>query len=303
MKIVPSYYPFRSEQARAEYTALLGERAQAWPVPCETCLIETPSAQTFVRISGHPGDPPLVLLHGAKGHSLTWIPNITALSAQYRTYALDTINDIGLSVNRQHTGRLDYLLGWLGEVLNELVPAGSVNLAGLSFGGMLAAQVALRHPERIRRLVLLAPAATVLPVSPAMLARAALTLLPGARFRRQFYDWLLHDTAHSGEAGRAYVDQAVHDWAVAERCFGPLPLTGAAVLPDAALEAFHVPTLFMVGEHEKMYSAEQAVKRLNRVAPHIRTAIIPRAGHDLWVAQADLVTAKMLDFLNEPATR
>ena len=58
--------------------------------------------------------------------------------------------------------------------------------------------------------------------------------------------------------------------------------------------------LFLVGENEKIYSARKAVRRLNRVAPHIKTEIIPGAGHDLWVVQADRVTGKILDFLGEP---
>lgn len=101
----------------------------------------------------------------------------------------------------------------------------------------------------------------------------------------------------SGGGGRAWVDQAVADWEVAERCFGPLPTVPAPVLEDKAWQNLRVPTLFLVGENEKMYSAQKAVTRLRRVAPQIKAEIIPQAGHDLWVAQAKLVTHKMLEFL------
>lgn len=111
---------------------------------------------------------------------------------------------------------------------------------------------------------------------------------------------MLHDTAQSGEAGRAVVDQAVADWVAAQRCFGPLPLIAANVIQDQELRAFKVPTLFLVGEHEKVYSAQKAVSRLNRVAPQIVTEIIPLAGHDLWIVQADLVNQLLLNFLDVP---
>ena len=137
----------------------------------------------------------------------------------------------------------------------------------------------------------------MLPVSGAFLLRALLTLIPGADFRRKFYYWLLHDTVQSGETGRARVDEAIADWEVAERCFGPLPVLAATVIDDKALQGLRVPLLFLVGENEKIYSAQKAVGRLNRVAPQIKTEIIPQAGHDLWVAQADIVTKKILDFL------
>jgi pimeloyl-ACP methyl ester carboxylesterase len=295
-------HPFRSARAKAEYQALYMERAQAWPVASDTMLIGTPSGQTFVRLSGRLTDPPLILLPGSRGTSLTWIPNIAALSAHYRTYALDSIYDFGLSVSRRNIKTPDDLVTWLAEVLALLVPEGSLSLVGLSFGGWLASQYALRFPERLHKVVFLAPAATVLPVSFALILRALLTLIPLPGFRQQFYYWLLHDTVQSGATGRAIVDEAVADWAVAERCFGPLPLVNATVLEDKALQGFRIPSLFLVGEHEKVYSARRAVSRLRRVAPQIKAEIIPQAGHDLWLVQADIVTRKILDFLGESET-
>jgi len=263
-------------------------------------MIETPSGQTFVRMSGCLTDPPLILLPGSRGTSLTWIPNIAALSAHYRTYALDSIYDFGLSVSRQNIKKPEDLVTWLDEVLTVLVPQGSLSLVGLSYGGWLVSQYALRFPERLHKVVLLAPAVTVLPVSFALLFRAVLTLIPLPGFRQQFYYWLLNDSVQSGETGRALVDEAVADWTVAERCFGPLPMVNATLLGDKELQGFRVPCLFMVGENEKIYPARKAVKRLNRVALWIKTELIPQAGHDLWFVQAEIVTGKILDFLNDP---
>ena len=273
------------------------ERAAKWPIPSETRFIETLSGQTFVRVSGRITDPPLVLLPGSMGTSLSWIPNITALSAQYKIYAVDSIYDFGLSIRRKKIKTPDDIVTWLHEVLTALVPDIPANLIGLSYGGWLASQYALRFPERVRKVVLLAPAVTVLPVSLALLFRALLTRIPLPGFHEQFYYWLLQDTVQSGEFGRAMVDEAIADWIVAERCFAPLPTIAPKVLNDAALRNFRVPCLFCVGEHEKIYSAQKAVNRLNRVAPQIKTEIIPNAGHDLTIAQAELVTKKMLDFL------
>ena len=298
-----AFHPFRSTQAKAEYHALYMERAKAWPVPSETKLIDIPSGQTFVRMSGHSTNPPLILLPGSKGTSLTWIPNIAALSEHYRTYALDSIYDFGLSVSRKNIKTPDDLVTWLDEVLTVLVPDGSLSLVGLSYGGWLSTQYALRFPERLNKIVLLAPAVTVLPVSFALILRALLSLIPLPGFRQQFYYWLLNDTVQSGEMGRAFVDEAIADWAVAERCFGSLPMVGATVLDNKTLQDFKIPCLFMIGEHEKIYSAQQAVNRLNRVAPQIKTEIIPHAGHDLWFVQADIVTSKILDFLSDPKIR
>jgi pimeloyl-ACP methyl ester carboxylesterase len=267
-------------------------------VPCETRRLETPSAATYVRASGNPAHPPLVLLHGARGNSLMWVPNIAALSAAYRTYALDTPGETGLSVSRRRMTRAEEVLGWLEEALDALAPEGALNLAGLSYGGWLACQYARRHPERVRRLALLAPAATVLPVSGALLARALLSLLPGRAGRRRFYYWLLRDSVESGPAGRAWVDAAIEDWALAERCFKTLLLAPATVLDEATLRAWAPRTLVLLGENEKIYSARRAVERLRRVAPQIEARVMPGGGHDLWAVRAEAVNRVVVDFLN-----
>lgn len=266
----------------------------------ETRLIETPSGQTFVRISGESTSPPLVLLPGSLATSLSWIPNIAALSSRFRTYALDSIYDFGLSVRRKKIKNREDIITWLDEVLTTLIPLEPFNLMGLSYGGWLASQYALRFPERLHKLVLLAPAMTVLPVSFQLIFRALLTRIPFKGFHRQFYYWLLRDAVQSGKSGQAFVDEAIKDWEIAERCFSPMPMIPATILNDETWQSFKTPTLFMVGENEKMYPAQKAVSRLNLVAPQIKTEIISQAGHDLTFAQADVVNGRILDFLGNP---
>lgn len=260
-------------------------------------MIETPSGQTFVRISGESTNLPLVLLPGSLATSLAWVPNIAALSSRHKTYALDSIYDFGLSVRRRKIKNREDIIAWLDEVLTVLIPTGTFNLMGLSYGGWVASQYALCHPERLHKLVLLAPAMTVLPVSLSLIFRALLTRIPFAEFHRRFYYWLLHDAVQGGSSGQAFVDEAVTDWKTAEKCFSPMPVIPATLLNDEAWQSFKIPVLFMVGENEKMYPAQKAVSRLNRVAPRIETEVIPRVGHDLTFTQAELVNGRILDFL------
>jgi pimeloyl-ACP methyl ester carboxylesterase len=302
------FHPFRSERAKAEFQALCPERAKAWPVPSETRLIDTPSGQTFVRVSGCSNDRPLVLLSGARGTSLMWVPNIAALSAHHRTYALDTVTDIGLSVGRAGISKAEDLLKWLDEVLTVLVPEGPLDLMGMSYGGWLASQYALRFPSRLRKVVLLAPASTVLPLSLGFLIRVALIAMPfpgrhGGPVRRMIR-WLFQDLVRSGDAGRRPAGQGiaeVFEMLEMDRFFALLWMIWPTVIDDEAWRGFSVPGLFLVGENEKIYSAEAAVRRLNRVAPQIKTEIIPGAGHDLTLVQPDLVAERILGFLGEPA--
>lgn len=292
-----AFHPFRTEGDKAEYLALYAKRAREWPIPSETKLISTPAGQTYVRISGHPANPPLVLLHGVRGNSLMWIPNIQLLSTHFRTYALDTINDTGLSVQQARITKPKDLLQWLDDVVTELVPDGPVSMVGMSQGGWLTSMYALQIPSKLHKIILLAPAATVLPVSLSFIYRAILTLLPNPTFRKRFYYWLLQDIVLSGAVGKAKVDESVSDWAIAERCFSPLSTVPATILTNRELASLQVPCLYLVGENEKIYPAKKALARLSRHAPQIKTALIPKAGHDLWIVQAELVTKTIVDFL------
>ncbi len=302
-RAVESFHPFRSAEAKVEYEAFYAERARAWPVPCETVLVDTPSARTFVRVSGCPTDPPLVLLAGARGTSLMWLPNVAALSSRYRTYALDTIGDVGLSAASRPPSSGADLVRWLDEVTTALVPGRPFSLMGMSFGGWMAAEFALALPSRLSKVVLLAPGCTVLRSSFAFYARVMLHALPlpgrargGAMAR--LLRWLFEDTVRSGEAGRRLVEGEVMEMICSGRFFTlPWP-PWPRVLSDDDWRRWGVPALFVVGEHEKIYSPTAAVRRLNRLAPAIRTEIVKGAGHDLPIVQADRVNRVVLEFLD-----
>ena len=92
---------------------------------------------------------------------------IAALSACYRTYAIDRNGDIGRITSTRRMANVDDLMTWLDELLTVLSPAGPIHLGGLSYGGWLTAQYALRFPQRLRSIVLVAPE----PVEPQLLAQ------------------------------------------------------------------------------------------------------------------------------------
>ncbi len=299
----PPFHPFRSEEARAEYEAHSLQTERAWPVPAETRLFDTPAGQTFVRVSGRVTDPPLVLLPGARVSSLMWIDMIAALSARHRTYALDIVGDAGWSVSRSEISKPEAFVDWLDEVLTLLVPERPVSLMGISLGGSIAAQYAARFPGRLRSVVLLAPAATVLPFAVGFFVRFTLLSLPilalGKSPLRRTCRWLFEDAVRGDEACRARAEKTMDDAQRVVRVFALRPPPWPPVLADKVWQDFRVPCLVLVGENEKIYSGPAAVRRLKRVAPQVQAEIIPGAGHDLMMVQPELVTRKVLEFLDQ----
>lgn len=295
-----AYHPFRSPEAKEKYLAVYEKRAKKWPVASETRMVGASYGQTFVRISGPVDGPPLVLLHGIGGNSLQWIPNIEALSGSFRTFALDNIYDNGRSIYTRPIESPDDYVKWLNELFDALGLGNNINLMGLSYGGWLTAEYALRYPTRLRKIVLLAPVCTVLPLSPQWIFRAVLCAIPHPYFTRSFLYWLSEDLARKNEAGRAFINELSDESYLALRTFKRRRLVNPTVLTDRELQSISVPTLYVVGENEKIYSARKAIQRLREVAPQIENEVIPHAGHDLTIVQAETVNRKALDFLKRP---
>jgi pimeloyl-ACP methyl ester carboxylesterase len=294
---LPAYHPFRSAEAKAQYLSIYEKRAKDWPVDSETRMVYTSYGQTFVRISGPAGAPPLVLLPGASVSSMMWAPNIKALSEHYQTYAVDNIYDIGLSVYTRIITRPDDFVNWLDDLFSALELGDKINLMGVSYGGWLTSQYTLRFPNRLAKIVLLAPAATVLPLRFAFVVRMMLALVPHRYFTRSFMHWLFADLV---KKDKALIEEGEDDIFTAYRCFKPKRLVPPTVLEDQELQSIQVPTLYLVGENDKIYSPQKAVERLNKLAPQIKTEVIPNAGHDLTIVQAEMVNRKVLEFLKQP---
>jgi len=297
MEITP-HHPFRSAKAKDQYLTIYDLKAGKWPVASESRLVSTSFGETFVRISGPADAPPLVLLHGISGNSLQWISNVKALSARYRVFAVDNIYDCGRSVYTRAMKTPDDYVSWLDELFDALQLRNGINLMGLSYGGWLTTQYALSHPERLEKIVLLAPVCTVQPLSYKWIIRAVLCAVPHRYFTKSFLYWLLEDMAQKDEASRKVLDEEAEFAFLASRSFKQRRMVNPTVLSDEELQALKVPTLYIVGENEKIYSAQKATERLNRVAPRIRIEVVPNAGHDLTVVQAELVNRKVLEFLS-----
>lgn len=100
---------------------------------------------------------PLLLLHGRGNAGATFAPILRQLAARRRVTTLD-LPGWGLSAKPEFTGQTaEEALRWWGDAVVAFLDSQgleSVDLLGHSMGGMTALGVALAHPERVRRLIL-----------------------------------------------------------------------------------------------------------------------------------------------------
>lgn len=100
---------------------------------------------------------PLILIHGAGGSGSGWLTCIGPLSARHRVYAPDLPGHgrtgKALSGNYSFSDFPQFMLNLMAELGIE-----RAHLAGHSLGGAIALQMALEHPSRVGKLVLISSA-------------------------------------------------------------------------------------------------------------------------------------------------
>jgi 4,5:9,10-diseco-3-hydroxy-5,9,17-trioxoandrosta-1(10),2-diene-4-oate hydrolase len=128
---------------------------------------ETPQSgyeEGFVEAAGarihylHSGSgQPMLLIHGLVGSSRNWRSNIEGLSRRASVYAIDLVN-MGKS---QRVGTVDPGLRAAAHRIVAVMDAldlAEADIVAHSHGGAIALMLAALHPERVRRLILFAPA-------------------------------------------------------------------------------------------------------------------------------------------------
>ncbi len=100
----------------------------------------------------HGQGAPLVLIMGLAADSQAWMFQVPALSRSYRTLVFDN-----RGVGRSSKPPGPYTTAQMADDTAGLMAAcgiDSAHVAGVSLGGMIAQELALRHPERVQNLVL-----------------------------------------------------------------------------------------------------------------------------------------------------
>jgi len=292
-------HPFRSPSARDTYLSWYDEQAEKWPVPAETQLAGTSFGNTFVRVCGPHEAPPMVLVPGDGETSLAWTLVVEALSAGYRTYCVDHLNDVGRSVPTRPVKRPADYVQWLEELLTAL-GLERVHLVAHSYGAWISSLFALAHPDRLQSLVLLAPPTVLRPPVGLMVRAILYGLLPFRFYLQRYMYWYASDCVRDAET-RTIIDAMVEEQLLARKCFKRRTFLIPTVMADGDWQSLRVPTMFLVGENDVSYSARMAVRRLDRVAPNVTSRIAANADHHLTLCRPDWTSDRVLEFLSVTA--
>ncbi len=284
------YSIFKSAAGEAAFAEAYDRNLALWTVPYETSFVQTEFGDTHVIASGPKDGEPVVLLHGMTGNSTFWMENIPAMSG-FRTYCIDAMGDLGRSVVRRPLKSREDCARWLEQVLNGL-GLQRASLVGHSMGGWLSLNFSVAKPERVDKLVLLAPVASFASLPLAMMTRIYPAMLWPTRERvTKAWSWFL---APGQRIHPTVMDGICTAYAHCRPQLAAIPGRYSA----AELARLTMPVLFLVGDAEKIYNPVKVMGRVKAAIPHASTQLIRGAGHCLITEQADAVNAAIADFLH-----
>lgn len=261
---------FVSAQWRERFMSHYDHMLQGWPSH-ERVRITHRYGHTGVLVAGHADSAPLVLLHGRYTPSPSWSPLIQSLASRYRVYAIDTIGEPGLSVNdgaRLHSAE-DYVESLISTL--DGLGVGTAHVCGYSFGGWLAAQLAVAHPSRVATLTLLDPAQVFAPFSLRWLLHCLRPyLFPTERNISGLFRW-----AGQGLPGH---EDIVELATLAMRSFR-IKAPEASLIQKERLRRLAMPVQQLIAEHSVVHSADRARSRAARISPTVRTLLVQDSSH------------------------
>jgi poly(3-hydroxyalkanoate) depolymerase len=252
-----------------------------------------------LRVAVRGNGRPLLLLMGIGGNIEMWAPFEDALDPRVvQTITVDAPGTGG-STSYRFPRRMPGLARSMERMLDGLGHE-QVDVLGVSFGGVLAQQLAHQAPDRVRRLVLAAtgPGLGGVPGSP----RVLLALATPRRYRQPDYFRQIAGRVYGG-AARHDPDAMLHG-SLARFAHPPSALGYLAQLYAIAgwtslpwLHRLSRPTLVIAGDDDPIVPLANG-RLLSRLIPGARLHIVAGGGH-LFLLERPHETATLVsDFLS-----
>lgn len=280
--------------------------------------------QTWFRVTGDltSGRVPLVVAHGGPGCSHDYLESLAAIAETGRAVVhYDQVGG-GRSTHLPDKGEefwtVEFFLAELDSLLEHLAIAGRYDLLGQSWGGMLAAEHAIRRPEGLNALVISnSPASMELWAQAAARLRGELAPEVAAALDRHEAAGSFNDPEYLA-ATQAYYDRHVcrvlpnppevvrtfeimaEDSTVYSLMNGPNEFHCVGTLRDWSVvervRAIEVPTLLISGRYDE--AAPETVQPFFDAIPDVRWEIFEESSHMPFVEEPERYRAVVATFLD-----
>lgn len=244
---------------------------EKWPVSYDSGRTNTRHGRTHVIACGDPLNPALIMLHGSNSNSAAWMGDVARYCQHFRVYLVDIPGEPGKSSRNRPAWRSPAFAEWLEDVLNEL-NLKQASIIGLSYGGWIALKYAIYQPERVNKLVLLAPSGLV-PTRWSFLLKAIPLSLMGKKGSELLNNLVVGDE-DIGEPAREFIDLVMTNFR---------PRVGTIdMFSDEEIKRLTMPVKLFTGLKDIINHSEKMATRLERLLPQADITVLPDRGHVLF---------------------
>jgi 3-oxoadipate enol-lactonase len=231
--------------------------------------------------------PLIVFLHGIGGNRAHWASQLTFFSRNYRAVAWDA-RGYGDSDDYEGALQFDDFTADLLRVVDFLEET-KAHVVGLSMGGRIARNFALKHPGRVATLTLANTSPGFDALSPQEVLRYVEERTSGTPSARRLLG------SRAGPGAQEALLASFH----ALRNESYLKTLEASVSQDrgAPLERLAVPTLIITGDEDRVYPPALARGMAQRI-PGAELVVLEGCGHLSNLEQPERFNAALLDFLS-----
>lgn len=260
------------------------------------------NVRLYYELHGDPEAPPLLMIRGLARNLLHWGELPKLLEPHFRVILFDN-----RGMGRSSVPSPPYFTTSMADDAAWILRCANVERAhvfGVSLGGMIAQQLAIRHPERVNRLVLGATRAGD-GRGPRIPAKVILEMLGAGRLPPE---QAIVKTAHLA-LGDAFIQEhpevmdlwreLARDYPPTRRGFMGQLLAGATHRARQGLLKLPHQTLVITGDADRLIDAEHS-EELARIIPGAELVKLRGAGHDFPTEMPEETAEQLKRFLLAP---
>jgi pimeloyl-ACP methyl ester carboxylesterase len=281
---------FRTESGKQKVFEVYDSIINSIGIQYHDIYLPTRLGETHIIKTGSDLNPPLILIHAYYASSASWYKNIKQLSENYKVYNIDIIGDPNKSKPIKLIRQLNDFLDWIDDLMEGLNLESSIFI-GNSVGAFHILNYYLHSPKRVKKMVLIGPAATFRQIMPFYLHTFPGGITGWTLFVRHAESWVENGVRFDPDFRKLFFLLLKYGKGTNQ--------VFPKVFSDDELKKVIVPTLLIYGERENIYNYKEALNRAQRLISNLRVRIIKNGNHITAATNYELVNKEILDFLND----